>query len=72
MEAFSKIMNESEYNSIVAAYQQKAFELFNQNVVYQAQIASLQKQVSDLVAQLQNTSSQENQEHQEHQEHHHG
>ena len=72
MEAFSKIMNESEYTAIVTVYQQKAFELFNQNVVYQAQIASLQKQVSDLVAQIQNTSQQENQDHQENQEHHHG
>ena len=72
MEAFSKIMNESEYNAILTTYQQKAFELFNQNIVYQAQISALQKQVADLVAQLQNTPQQENQEHQEHQEHHHG
>ena len=68
MEAFSKIMNE-EYSAILSTYQQKAFELFNQNVVYQAQISALQKQVADLAAQLQNTPQQENQ---EHQEHHHG
>ena len=61
-------MNETEYASIISTYQQKAFELLNQNIVYQAQIASLQKQIADLNAKIQSMSEHQEQNH----EHHHG
>ena len=41
-------MDEEDYKSIIAAYQQKAFELFNQNIVLETQINSLKNIVNDL------------------------
>lgn len=43
-------MNEEDYKVIIAAYQQKSFELFNQNIVFETQINSLKKSV-DLLQQ---------------------
>ena len=34
-------MNETEYQILISTYQQKALELFNQNIVYQTQINTL-------------------------------
>lgn len=47
-------MNETDYQAVIAAYQQKAFELFNQNIVYETQITTLKKQVEDLQKELEN------------------
>ena len=41
-------MNETEYQAVISTYQQKAFELFNQNIVYQTQINTLQQEISAL------------------------
>jgi len=45
-------MSEEDYKGIIASYQQKAFELFNSNVMMETQIAKLQKQVEELQAKL--------------------
>ena len=37
-------MGEEDYKAIIATYQQKAFELFNSNIVLETQINSLKKQ----------------------------
>ena len=50
-------MNETDYQAVIAAYQQKAFELFNQNIVYETQITTLKKQIEDLQKQLENNKS---------------
>lgn len=36
-------MNEEDYKAIIAAYQQKSFDLFNQNIVLEVQLNSLNK-----------------------------
>tara|TARA_B100000524_G_scaffold263463_1_gene143828 strand:- start:192 stop:362 length:171 start_codon:yes stop_codon:yes gene_type:complete len=41
-------MNETEYQAVISTYQQKAFELFNQNIVYQTQINTLQQEIGSL------------------------
>jgi hypothetical protein len=41
-------MNEEDYKAVIASYQQKAFELFNQNIVLETQISSLRKTVEIL------------------------
>jgi hypothetical protein len=41
-------MNEEDYKAVIASYQQKAFELFNQNIVLETQISSLRKTVESL------------------------
>jgi prefoldin subunit 5 len=41
-------MNEEDYKSVIASYQQKAFELFNQNIVLETQISSLRKTIETL------------------------
>ena len=38
-------MTEEDYKSVISAYQQKSFELFNQNVVLEAQINNLKKTI---------------------------
>ena len=50
-------MNDTDYQAVIAAYQQKAFELFNQNIVYETQIPTLKKQIEDLQKQLENNKS---------------
>jgi hypothetical protein len=41
-------MSEDDLKSILAKYQQKSFELFNQNIVLETQVENLQKQISIL------------------------
>lgn len=41
-------MNEEDYKSVIALYQQKSFELFNQNIVLETQVNSLKKTVEIL------------------------
>ena len=41
-------MSEDDLKSIIAAYQQKAFELFNQNIVLETQVKSLTSKVEEL------------------------
>jgi dynactin complex subunit len=45
-------MTEDDLKSVLAKYQQKAFELFNQNIVLETQIEQLNKTVSTLSAEL--------------------
>lgn len=46
------MMSEEDYKSILAAYQQKSFELFNSNVMLETQIVQLKKQVQELQAKV--------------------
>lgn len=41
-------MNEEDYKAIIATYQQKAFELFNQNIVLETQLNSFKQKVETL------------------------
>ena len=41
-------MSEEDYKSMLATYQQRSFELFNANVMLEAQITQLKKQIEDL------------------------
>lgn len=41
-------MTEEEYKAIIAKYQQRSFELFNQNIVLETQIEQLKKTLADL------------------------
>ena len=45
-------MSEEDLKAILATYQQKSFELFNQNIVLETQVSSLQKQISILSTEL--------------------
>jgi hypothetical protein len=45
-------MSEDDLKSVLAKYQQKAFELFNQNIVLETQVETLQKQVQVLNQEL--------------------
>lgn len=42
-------MSEEELKLVLAAYQQKTFELFNKNIVNEVQINTLSKKVEDLI-----------------------
>jgi len=46
-------MSEDDLKLVLAKYQQKAFELFNQNIVLETQIDQLSKKVSSLQAEVQ-------------------
>ena len=46
-------MSEEDYKDVIASYQQKAFELFNQNIVYETQINSLKKSILELKSEIQ-------------------
>ena len=46
-------MTENDYKDVIASYQQKAFELFNQNVVYETQINTLKKNIAELQSEIQ-------------------
>jgi len=50
-------MNETDYQAVIAAYQQKAFELFNQNIVYETQITTLKNQIDNLAKELETYKS---------------
>lgn len=41
-------MSEEDYKAIIAKYQQKSFELFNQNIVLEVQIEQLKKTIAEL------------------------
>lgn len=45
-------MTEEDYKDVIALYQQKAFELFNQNVVYETQINTLKKNILELQSEI--------------------
>lgn len=45
-------MSDEELKLVLAKYQQKAFELFNQNIVLETQIESLSTTVSSLSAEI--------------------
>lgn len=59
-------MNETEYQAVISTYQQKAFELFNQNIVFQTQINTLQQEIGSLKKEIEELKPQE------HHHHHHG
>ena len=44
-------MNEEDYKDVIATYQKKAFELFNQNIVLETQVNSLTKTIESLTSQ---------------------
>ena len=50
-------MNETEYQAVISTYQQKAFELFNQNIVYETQITTLKSQIDNLTKELETYKS---------------
>ena len=50
-------MNETEYQAVISTYQQKAFELFNQNIVYETQITTLKNQLDNLTKELETYKS---------------
>ena len=41
-------MNEEDLKAILASYQQKAFELFNSNIVLETQVKTLQGRIEEL------------------------
>ena len=45
-------MTEEDYTAVIASYQQKAFELFNQNIVLETQVNSLTKTINSLTTQI--------------------
>ena len=46
-------MTEEDYKDVIASYQQKAFELFNQNIVYETQINTLKRNIIELQSEIQ-------------------
>ena len=50
-------MNDTDYQAVIATYQQKAFELFNQNIVYETQITTLKSQLDNLTKELETYKS---------------
>jgi hypothetical protein len=50
-------MTDNDLKAVVAKYQQKSFELFNQNIVLETQIETLQKQVQSLTQELEKLKS---------------
>jgi len=49
-------MSEEEYKSVISTYQQKAFELFNANIVLESQIQSQKNVIDALKKELENMS----------------
>lgn len=45
-------MSEDDLKAVLAKYQQKAFELFNQNIVLETQVEQLNKTITSLQEQL--------------------
>jgi hypothetical protein len=48
-------MTEEDLKAVLAKYQQKSFELFNQNIVLETQVETLQKKVNVLTEELEKT-----------------
>jgi len=46
-------MTEEDYKDVIASYQKKSFDLFNQNVVYETQINTLKKNIAELQSEIQ-------------------
>jgi hypothetical protein len=49
-------MSEEDYKSVIAVYQQRAFDLFNTNVLLETQIAKLKSKVEELTNGSENTT----------------
>ena len=49
-------MTDDDLKAVLAKYQQKAFELFNQNIVLETQVEQLNKNVLSLQSELQKLS----------------
>lgn len=47
-------MTEDDLKAVLSKYQQKAFELYNQNIVLETQVEKLNKTVSTLSVELEN------------------
>jgi dynactin complex subunit len=45
-------MSDEDLKLVITTYQQKAFELFNQNIVLETQINQLNKKIEDLSSEL--------------------
>jgi hypothetical protein len=45
-------MTEEDYKAIISAYQQKSFELFNQNIVLETQLNSFKQKVDLLTIEV--------------------
>ncbi len=45
-------MTEEDYKAIIATYQQKSFELFNQNIVLETQVNSQKQKIESLTKEL--------------------
>ena len=50
-------MSEDDLKAVLAKYQQKAFELFNNNIVLETQIEQLSKTVATLQVEIQKLST---------------
>ena len=50
-------MSEDDLKLVLAKYQQKSFELFNQNIVLETQLENLQKQVISLKEDLEKSKT---------------
>ena len=50
-------MSEDDLKAVLAKYQQKSFELFNQNIVLETQVEQLNAAVSSLRAEIQKLSA---------------
>jgi hypothetical protein len=50
-------MSEDDLKAVLAKYQQKAFELFNQNIVLETQVEQLSKTISSLQEEIKKLSS---------------
>ena len=50
-------MSEEDYKAVIASYQQKAFELFNQNIVLETQLNSLKKIIVELESEIKTIKS---------------
>jgi prefoldin subunit 5 len=50
-------MSENDLKAVLTKYQQKAFELFNQNIVFETQIEQLNKTIADLRNEVQSLST---------------
>ena len=50
-------MSDDDLKAVLAKYQQKAFELFNQNIVLETQIEQLTRTVTSLQAEVQKLSA---------------
>lgn len=50
-------MSEDDLKAVLAKYQQKSFELFNQNIVLETQVEQLNAVVSTLRAEIQKLST---------------